>query len=661
MTALAPVFTAGAVIVVGLGASLAVFPAQAVTFPTRLASVFGLGCAVLIMIGVALVLVGAFRPAPIAAVAVPVAAVFYVIGIRRSSFRDHLRALRQEFAGDPVLLWLGVGVLTFVAVSWIAAPVQPMRGAWRYWSDGLELVDGGGIPSFTAQWGAALPVAVSKLGGNAFLGELSFVFRDSPFVGMGVALWISVVGYATAFFALGRELGLRWTAHVLPLLAVASSSLPGGVVLNAGDASSKLGFYEHENLGRMLAAVAAAIILSKGKGEEHAVGRMLAGGVVLSAAALTHLVPALVFAAFIGGVMVARIATEPRRGRAARVVLGAFVIATLFSLAPLAAARGDVGFEGTASSERYTLFEGRYDPTAAVLGAKIPPRPKSEARWYRSPSTTTGLAAEAAVGRDLDRTAVATLFLLALLAASVVIAWGSNELRSLVAGAAGMAAALLGLALLFSYRYSLYIQATFGERRLFEYASIPLILLILAVVELGAAGLARRWMIASRAVALALMLGVILAIGGHIGLLGRDLSRMDPFLTAAGTTPCDSRLLVGRERTRGSFQALTGRISITEGLEPFLRPAIVNDVLEVRAATRRFLQEPNRFSNILTEREIDFVIARESPALNEARDLSLIRDVDGIGIYAVLHRDATKSLPRPSEAPGYHCFRRVPG
>jgi hypothetical protein len=129
----------------------------------------------------------------------------------------------------------------------------------------------------------------------------------------------------------------------------------------------------------------------------------------------------------------------------------------------------------------------------------------------------------------------------------------------------------LGVALLFSYRYGFWVQATVGERRLFEYASIPLILLTLGVVEVVSARLERRSAIASATVALAV--GLVAVAATHpVGIADKESTPSDPYLAAAVTTPCDSRLLVDRGRTRGSFQALTGRISITEGLEPFLRP-----------------------------------------------------------------------------------------
>ena len=175
-------------------------------------------------------------------------------------------------------------------------------------------------------------------------------------------------------------------------------------MLSAGEASSKFMFYEHEDLGRMLAAVAAAVIMKPTRGLRP-IGSIVAGGVLLGAAALTHLIQQeCMFTALIGGVLIARIALFPGHARTAKLAGGTALIAVALTATPLAAAKGEIGFEGAGSPEKYTLFRGKKDPTAAVKGLRrSPSRIKSESRWYKPPLTTTRLAAEAAVGRDLTR------------------------------------------------------------------------------------------------------------------------------------------------------------------------------------------------------------------------------------------------------------------
>jgi hypothetical protein len=655
MTTLALVLSAAAVIAVGLGVSLAAFPAGAVSVATRIASIFGLGCAAVIFSGTLLVLFGAFEPISLAVLLTVITAPAYVVAFRRAGPRAHLDALREEFAADRVFLLLGLGALVLVAVSWLSVPELSMHGGWRYWSDGLELADRGGVPQSSAQWGAARPPETSKLGGSAFLGALSFVFREHPFAGMSLALWLSTVGYAAGLFALGRELGLRWLAPALALLGITGSSLPAGIVLN-WQIGWKFTFFQNEDMGTMLAAVAAAIILASSS-KWSSLERVIAGGFVLAAAALAHLIPVIVFGAFIVGVLAARAAVRRHRRHAA-FAGGALVLAGVMAVALLTLARGELGWQVGGSSDRYTLFEGGYDPTARVKGLERPPRLKSERRWYQPPVATTRLAAEAAVGRDLTGMTVIILAFLAVLATAATLAFGSVDIRFLIAGSTAMAVAILGIALLFSYRYSLHIPATFGRRRLFEFTAIPLTLLGLAVVEVVAARIALRWASVGRAIAVASVLAVALGTASGLGAASKPDS--PSYLRAAVLTPCDSRLLVDRA-TRGTFQALTGRISITEGLLPFLRPTVVNDVIRLQEATDQFFADPEGSARILSEQEVDFVIAEINPALDAPGELELMSTVDGLAVYAVERTPSSRDLPRPPESAGYHCFTDVPG
>jgi len=654
MTTLALVLSGVAVIAIGLGVSLAAFPPGAVSIATRIASIFGLGCAAVIFSGILLVLFGAFEPISLAVLLTAITAPAYLVAFRRAGPRDHLNAVREEFAADRVFLSLGLGALVLVAASWLAVPELSMRGGWRYWSDGLELADRAGVPESTTQWGAARPPETSKLGGSAFLGALSFVFREQPLAGMALALWLSTVGYAAGLFALGRELGLRWLAPALPLLGITGSTLPAGIVLNR-ETGWKFTFFNNEDMGSMLAAVAAAIILASSS-ERFSLERVIAGGILLVAAALAHLIPVIVFGAFIAGVLVARAAVRRHRRHAA-FAGGAFVIAGVMTVTLLALARGEVGWQEAGSSRRYTLSEGKYDPTAKMNGLNRRPRPKSERRWYQPPGTVMRLAAEAAVGRDLTGLTVIVLAFAAVLATATTLAFGSIDVRFLIAGITAMALAIVGIALLFSYRYSLYLPAVFGRRRLFDYMPLVLTLLGLAVVEVVVGRLALRRARIGRAIAVASVLAVALGTAGGLGAASKpELAR---YVRAAVLTPCDSRLLVD-QATHGTFQALTGRISVTEGLIPFLRPAILDDVLRLREATKQFFADPEGSARILHEQEVDFVIAETTPALNAAGGLELMSTVDGLAVYAVEGAPSSRDLPRPAESAGYHCFTEVP-
>jgi hypothetical protein len=87
---------------------------------------------------------------------------------------------------------------------------------------------------------------------------------------------------------------------------------------------------------------------------------------------------------------------------------------------------------------------------------------------------------------------------------------------------------------------------------------------------------------------------------------------------------------------------------------------VIDDVVELTEATKQFMRDPGTRSALLGQQEIDFVIARRTPALDDASTLRFQREVDGIGIYEVVDSPTARELPLPGEAPGYHCFREVP-
>ena len=207
-------------------------------------------------------------------------------------------------AGWPVVVF-GLLAVTAIAVARLSIPVDASAGGWRYWSDGLEFADAGSVPSTVLQWGALHAPAISKLGANSFDAGLSFMLRDHPFSAMAAALWISAVGFAAGMFALGWELGLRWCAAALPLLALTNHAWPGGLVLDA-DIVHKLTFFQTEDSGRMCMLAALVLALPLLRGDAGAgLPRAVATGALIGAAALTHLVAVIAIAPLVAGYAVA--------------------------------------------------------------------------------------------------------------------------------------------------------------------------------------------------------------------------------------------------------------------------------------------------------------------------------------------------------------------
>jgi hypothetical protein len=229
-----------------------------------------------------------------------------------------------------------------------------------------------------------------------------------------------------------------------------------------------------------------------------------------------------------------------------------------------------------------------------------------------------------------------------------------------------MALLLLAVGLAFSYRQSFYIPATFGERRLFEYASIPVVLIALALVEAGLGNLerVRPWAPAATAVAL---VAVVLAAAGPGAVRGayKTASPTADYITAARiATPCNARILA-TVNSKGAFQALTGRADILEGMAPFLRPAVLRTTVRMVHGARRYLLHPVTDSAFLAREHVDDVLVGRGlgagwAAFGRAPTLRMVRQVGQVRVYRAIGPGVGRGGVRPDDAPGYTCRTSPP-
>ena len=459
----------------GCAASLAALPAGSVSLPLRVASVFALGYATVALTAVVLVLVHAMTTVVLAPVLVVVVVGMAAVAVRRSPVRATAAGLRAEVGADRLPLAAGAVVIAAIAVARMVVPVDAGAGGWRYWADGLEIAHAGHVPNVTLQWGILQAPAISKLGANSYNAALALALQSHPFSAMAASLWLSSIGFAVGLWALVWELGLRRISPVVPLVATAVYAWPFHIRLD-GAIVGKLQFFQNEDAARMCAVIAVALALTAIRGETHGRLRPLVAGIIMAAAALTHLVPVLAMLALLVGYAVASIVRTRSAAipaRAAGTVLGT---ALLIPVVALAFAGGDLGFQG-ATGHSYQTLAGGFDPTLALLGRLEPPRPKADAHFYTQPGTIAlNYVRSATALTGSHRSIAAPDPAVAALAAIAAVAGGTGE-RLTVAAAACMAGLLLAATMLFSFRYSYYIPATFGDRRLFEYGSIPLLLL----------------------------------------------------------------------------------------------------------------------------------------------------------------------------------------
>ena len=240
-------------VIPGAGASLALHRPGQAGIPTRLALCFGLGYAVCALCGVVLVILHVLHPWTYVPLLAVVTVVLWAVPIRREGLRAHAAALRAEFAATPWLEALGLAALVvFALVRLRFSPLLNFRmfGPWRYWADGMEIADAGRVPHQTLQWGAAYTPTVSKVILNSYRAGMSYLIGSAPLPAMGALLWLASVGLACGLYGLGRELGLRRLAILLPLLML---------VLVENQMKSDLDVYTAENTGR-LAAVCALLL-----------------------------------------------------------------------------------------------------------------------------------------------------------------------------------------------------------------------------------------------------------------------------------------------------------------------------------------------------------------------------------------------------------------
>ena len=185
---------------------------------TRLALCFGLGYAAAALTGVVLEILHVLNVVTYVGLLAAVTALLWGYAIRRDGLRAHVAALRDELVAEPWLTGSGLAAMLLFALMRLRfSPLLnfSMFGPWRYWQDGIEIADAGRVPHQTLQWGATYTPTVSKVILNSYQAGMSYLIGASPLPAMGALLWLVAVGLACGLWALGRELGLRYTAALL--------------------------------------------------------------------------------------------------------------------------------------------------------------------------------------------------------------------------------------------------------------------------------------------------------------------------------------------------------------------------------------------------------------------------------------------------------------
>jgi hypothetical protein len=697
------------ILVPGLGAALAAYRPGEVGIPTRLALVFALGFALDGFLALALVVVHALHPVLYFALLSGATVALWVVAFRRAPPVEHVRAWAAEFREDP---WsLGAGLLVVVAMALVALTFSPLlnvspSSSWRYWADAREIADAGRIPTASLQYGMLLPPTVSKAFLNSFNAAVGSSVGLRALPAMGALTWIGAVGMAAALWALGWELGLRRTAPLVPLLLVMNR------LFLYREPSADLHTFKAETFGRLVIFTAVAVGARALREREGWVSAVLAG-VLLGAAAGTHLVPTVVGAALFGWYVLARLLmarVRPRRSEGAQEPLtdplrgpllgpaamlkrvGAMAgVGLLLAGAVLVLPRGDIGFQGSAGDAQYAQFGPDFDPTLYFSSGVLEQHPHLySGSWYIAPSNVyqadvvraTGLQPNSPRNRQVLRFLEILLAVGGLLIALAMLRWFPEEVAGVGLAAWGLGASLVAGALYFSYRYDHFTLAWFGVRRLYDYSPMPLVLMGLGLLEGGLLLLRRlerrsKWRVPGDgglpAVAGALLVVLATAVLAPTARVpSANVPRSDARAATLNWvrehTPCGARLLVN-ERTTGIFEIGTGRVALLEGMAPYLRPQILAEIVRLMTDARAFFADPAGHLDFLRSNRVDFVLlVKGSPlgvrgllgrssheALLGVDGLDPIFSSAGLDVYRVSVPGAPAPSNIPVSAPGYHC------
>jgi hypothetical protein len=607
----------------GIAASLAVFPPGEVSVVTRLAAAFGLGYAVSAGTAFLLAATQAFHFYLFIAIWLVLSAALWVAALRRASLRDHAHELRKDISANGLPLLLGVLVIALLLI--LHFKFLHFLGASRYvyYQGGVQIANHGGVPSSSLEYGQSWPPATDKIVLDSFTGVL-VMFDPNVAVGPGVLLWISVLGASLGLWATGWELGLRRLSILLPLLVVNNQVLPDVVsffnpatVLHPRHVRVSTDFTEYraDDFGRAVAYCALALGIYAIRRRRW--GTAVAAGIVLAAASGTHLIPAAVVG--VAFVFVGLAELLRAKGKAARLMVlrQCAVLGAAFAVLALVIrlfAGGTFGLGGASNSSAYGALHMRFDPTAYLFsGAFVPwgPGKSGGGHWYTGPWRVVD---DIIGGAGIHFPAWGTwLLFAAILVAAVLLflfAEGDVRITGIVGG--GLLAGLIATSLYFSYRYyRVYVDGTFGTRRLQDYAILGLAIVGLGVLEtlLSYLGRRRPRVSLTAAVAIVAILSVLVlpasAVTGPLGTVSHE--RVTTINWLRRHTPCNARFLVN-QRTEGPFTTLTGRYALLEGMGPFLRVDMLPYVMGLFLAARHFFADPPSDEAFLRQHSINYIV-----------------------------------------------------
>lgn len=660
------ILAATAVLVPGLLASSALYRPGRLSLPGRVALSLTLGYTISSVLAFGLAVANVLQPVLFFGLLVAVSVAAGIVATRGGGFKAQLSAIGQEIRSDPWTLTAGLVVVVLIAM--IKLPFSTLQNlgpsaSFRYWADALELADAGGIPELSLHWGSLYPPTVNKVLLTSFAAGMSYVMNDAPLPAMGALTWLAAVGVCASFWWFARELGLRLTAPILPLVTLINTSFL------RSELADDLNFYRAESFGRMVAFSGLVLALRAARDTKGWKDVVLAG-VLFGVSASTHLVPTAVALGILfwyGVLLIVRV--RGVGGFVTRVIPIVLVGGVIGFLIPFLSG-GDLAFQASSGSNKYTGVGGN-DPTALFTTGDQRRFAPSSRSFYEPVDDLLSNYVGDAIGVNSENPY--PYLLGGLLAAIALAAVVPSPLKPIPLVALGLATNLILVTLAFSYRYDAFVPANFGARRLSDYAALPMFLLLLTALE-GTLLLIARVDIRGPMLAAA---GITVAV--TLLLLPGVLPRSEPrpwqlqelaYLNKIRSSlPCDARILSNR-RTGGTIQALTGRTGILEGMGPHLRPQFLLEAVGLLQDANRFYQHPASNVGFLEREVVDYVLLIRRPDEASLRSaeanygifdklsfLELVAETSDADLYRVVGLDNAADAPRPDDFPGFRCGR----
>jgi hypothetical protein len=408
-------------------------------------------------------------------------------------------------------------------------------------------------------------------------------------------------------------------------------------------------------------------------------------GALAGVCAGTHLVAFVVVAAFAGCYLLTAFAFQRTRAVLA-VGLAAGLVTAGIGLIVLLAPGGTLGFKGTADTATYASISAQlglprtFDPTWFLAKGSLQPPPRAAGAFAVSPSSLgKEFVRRITDQKRLSRRGAALVAVVGLASLGLVLWRGDRVLKIAAIAAVLLAVTLLAVALLFSWRYNVYVLSHFGPRRLYDYEAIPTIVLMVAAIEtllamLGRtpAGTTRAWLAPASAT-------VIVAVAALV-LLPRDTaptkdrayltSALKPLSWIADNVPCSGRILADR-RTLGTFQTMTGHAGLLEGMGPYFRPDVLQPALAQLFAARAFFAHPDSVAYLQQQGVAAVVVSGVSQSIGGAAKvgpvdeaalasspfLQVVASSPAATVYRVVGFDPswTAGMPTAAGRPGFEC------